>query len=456
MNRIFRRVKIIVGRSVRRVKRFVEYVTSGVWCDTKQSFKVNAIKTLNLSVRSFLNGDLQSRACAMTYRTVLAIVPALAILFAIGRGFGLRNVLKDELIANFASQKELLNKAFSFVDSYLGQSSEGLFVGVGIVLLLWTLISLLGSVENAFNMIWGVKSGRSIWRKITDYLAIFLILPVLMICASGITVLVSSTVEKMLPLEFISPLLSVILDVASLVLTWLFFTGAYMLIPNTKVKFKNAFLAGVLAGTAFIILQWLFITGTLYVSKYNAIYGSFAFLPLLLIWLQLVWVICLSGAVVCYASQNIFQYNFSREIANISLNYRSKIAVSLMTVIVGNYDRGELPITEREISVKYAFPPSLAAKTLNMLVDAGLLLRVVIDNKSEVIGYAPAIEPSKLTIADVLTRVDNIGTTEFVPGFEKRFSQVISHMDIIDRACDAEAAKYLIRDLNVSSLETKA
>ena len=234
---------------------------------------------------------------------MLAVVPALALILAIGRGFGLQEVLENELIDSFESQRDVLVKAFDFVDSYLSQSSEGIFVGVGIAMLLWTLISILGSVEQAFNDIWGVKNGRSIWRKLTDYLAIFLILPVLMICASGITVFVSANLQQLLPFDFVTPLLKWLLDFASLVFIWLFFTGVYMLIPNTKVKFKNAFVAGMFAGTGFMILQWLFITGQIYVSKYNAIYGSFAFLPLLLIWLQLVWVISLAGGVICYASQ---------------------------------------------------------------------------------------------------------------------------------------------------------
>ncbi|MDE6490837.1 MAG: YihY/virulence factor BrkB family protein, partial [Muribaculaceae bacterium] len=164
------------------------YYSHGVWGDTRSSFKVNMIKTINLSVRSFLSADLQSTACALTYRMLLAIVPALALLFAIGRGFGFQNILTTQLFDYFPSQQKALETAFRFVDAYLAQASEGIFVGIGILFLLWTLISLVSSVEDAFNRIWGVKYGRSFWRKITDYTAIFLILPVLMICSSGLSI----------------------------------------------------------------------------------------------------------------------------------------------------------------------------------------------------------------------------------------------------------------------------
>lgn len=289
---------------------------------------------------------------------LLAIVPALALLFAIGRGFGFQNILTTQLFGYFPSQQKALEAAFRFVDAYLAQASEGIFVGVGILFLLWTLISLVSSVEDAFNKIWGVKYGRSLWRKITDYTAIFLILPVLMICSSGLSIFMSTTLQEAVPLKFMSPAISVILDCATIVLTWLFFTGVYMLIPNTTVKFKNALMSGILAGVAFQVLQWLFVTGQLYVSKYNAIYGGFAFLPLLLIWMQLVWVICLSGAVLCYSSQNIFRFSFTSEVTDISALYRRKITLAIMAVVAKRFKMGLQPLQRRRLrgGLQYTHP----------------------------------------------------------------------------------------------------
>ena len=272
-------------RLVQRATNLWLYCSQDVWNDNSKSIKVNIIKTVNLSVRSFLDQDLQSRACAMTYRTILAIVPALALLFAIGRGFGLQNTLQGELIKYFPSQQTVLTQSFQFVDSYLNEASGGLFVGIGIVFLLWTLISLLSSVEDSFNTIWQVLKGRQIWRKVTDYLAIFILLPVLMICAAGLQLMMTTSLKTLLPYDFIDSALPVIFDCLSVVLTWVFFAGSYMLIPNTKVKLGPALISGVVVGTAYQILQWLFVSGQMYVAKYNAIYGSFSFLPLMLIWL---------------------------------------------------------------------------------------------------------------------------------------------------------------------------
>ena len=181
----------------------------------------------------------------------------------------MQNLIEGELLHLFPAQHQAVTAAMGFVDAYLSQSSEGVFVGVGIVFLLWTLISLLMNVESTFNLVWDVKEGRSVWRKLTDYTAILIILPVLLICSGGITLLVSSTLQSLLHWEFMTPLISCIMEVGSWVLTWLFFTIVYVAIPNTRVKFLNAVPAGALAAAGFLVLQWVFVSGQMYVARYN-------------------------------------------------------------------------------------------------------------------------------------------------------------------------------------------
>ena len=386
--------------------RIYRYVSGGVWSDTRRSWMIDLIKTLNLSVRSFLNSDLQNRASALTYQTLLAVVPALALLFAIGRGFGFQNLLQTQLFSSFPAQAEALKAAFTslkFVDSYLAQSSEGIFVGIGIVFLLWTLISLISSVEDSFNRIWGIEHGRSFWRKITDYTAICLILPVLMICSSGITLLMSTTIQKVLPFDFLSPLVSTLLDFSSVILVWFFFAGSYMLIPNTKVKFKNALIAGIIAGTSFVILQWLFLSGQIYVTRYNAIYGSFSFLPLLLIWLQLVWLITLSGAV-----------------------------------------KGMKPLTNRQIAVEYQLPISLVTASTNRLASEGIILHVATKPGSDVFALTPAVNPAEFTLGELLRRMVGHGSDNFIPNFDKNFRRVNLTLSML------EADKILVSSLTIN------
>ena len=429
-----------------------EYVTVGVWRDTRRNWKVDTVKTLALSAKSFFNADLQTQACAMTYRTLLAVVPALALLFAIGRGFGLQNVLQDELFRMFPAQHQAVGYAMNFVDSYLSSSSEGIFVGVGLIFLLWTLISLFGNIEDTFNLIWGVKQGRSLGRKITDYTAMLLILPVVMICASGLTILLSSTLQAFLHWTFMSPVITWVLEGVSWVLTWLFFALLYLLMPNTKVKFVNAFIAGVFAGTGFLVLQWLFVTGQLYVSKYNAIYGSFSFLPLMLIWMQLTWVITFAGGVICYSSQNIFLYSFDDAIRSMSSGYYARLVIAIGAVVVQRFVDGDGATLTTDMVKAYNLPPRLVAMIIDTLVACGALSVVDVDPKHEIKGYQPALDPSKITVAEVFRRLDAKGSADFIPDFNENFPGAVETYRAMHMAEEKISGGVLLSQISVKKI----
>lgn len=438
-----------ISRLVDRCMSLWEYVSEGVWRDTRHTFKVNAIKTLNLSARSFMNSDMQTQACAMTFRTLLAIVPALALLFAIGRGFGLQNMLQDELFHVFPAQKTAVSYALSFVDSYLSSSSEGVFVGVGLVVLLWTMISLFGNIEDTFNLIWGVP-GRSFGRKITDYTAMLMILPVVLICAGGMSLMLSTTLQSLFHWEFMSPIITIIIEGSSWLLTWLFFALLYLLMPNAKVKFANAFMAGAMAGTGFLVLQWLFVTGQLYVSRYNAIYGSFSFLPLMLLWMQLTWVIVFAGGVVCYSSQNIFMYNFNNAIRNMSSSFYARLTLALCALVVQNFVNGRGATTMAEVVKRYNLPPRLGTMICDKLVRAGVLSVVEIMPKSDLRGYQPALDPAKITVALVYDRLDTIGSTDFIPDFNSNFPGVVEAYKKIHEGEEAITSEMLLSDIKIN------
>lgn len=430
----------------RKTMRLWQYATVGVWHDRRNTLTVRLIKTISLTIKSFLNTDLQSTACALTYRLLLALVPALALIFAIGRGFGFQNLLESQLFNYFPSQRKALETALQFVDNYLAQASEGLFVGVGIVVLLWTLISLISAVEDAFNQIWGVKHGRTLWRKITDYTAIFLILPVLMVCGSGLTAFMSTSVENLLP--FMSPIVAACLDLASVLLIWLFFTGVYMLIPNAKVKFKNALPAGIMAGIAYQVLQWLFVGGQIYVSKYNAIYGGFAFLPLLLIWLQLVWLFTLSGALICYAAQSITDYALENDVYGISFNYKTRIGVGILAVIAKRYQKGLSPLTAVNLQRTFNIPLRLISLLLQEMEDLRLVNRVIPANNPELVAFQPARDFSTLTVGEVLIAFRNHGSHDFVSEFDKEFKGLNDTLNDIDKTI-LDSTTTLVTDIEI-------
>lgn len=407
-----------------RVLKIANYCWTNVWADDRKSWKVSLVKILNLTVKSIMNPNFQNLAAAMTYRTVLAIVPVLALLFAICRGFGFQNLLTSQLYSFFPSQRKAMETALSFVDSYLAQASEGVFVGVGIVFLLWTVISLLSNLEDSFNTIFNVKEGRTLWRKATDYLGIFIVLPILIISSTGITVVLDTTLKRLLPIEFLTPAISLLFEFISFLISCLLFASCYMLIPNTKVRFANAFAAGTLAALAYTVLQWLFVSGQMYVSKYNAIYGSFSFLPLLLIWLQLVWLFTFVGAEVCYASQNFSRFNFQNHIADISLSYLLKVDLAVMAIIAKRFAAGRPPVNAEDISRDYGIPLMLSEKSIERLLKAGIINHVVTTDGAPRGDVAPSRDVSTLTIGGVLAAIYDTGQSDFIPGFATDFAGV--------------------------------
>ncbi len=405
--------------------RNVRYCVSGVWNDSRTLLSVRAVKIVNLSVRSFLDRDLQIRAGSLTYSTVLAIVPALAMLFAIARGFGFQNLMQNELFRYFPSQQQALETALTYVDNYLAQASQGIFIGIGVVFLLWTLLSLMSNVEDTFNHVWGITAKRSLQRKFTDYSALFLLLPLLMLCSAGISIFMSDAVQHVFAGNRLSPVAHRLLAFTPTVIAWIIFTAAYYLVPNTRVSFKASLFAGILCGTTFQLVQWLFVTGQVYVSKYNAIYGSFAFLPLLLVWLQLSWLIALSGVVLTYAWQNFDRFSFSDHVKDISQAYANDLAIAVLAFAAKRFKQREAPLTAKELITAYDVPASLAKDILERLQRAGLLTAISsVDAKAEV-GYQPAYDPDDLTVNTALNALTTVGSSNFIVKADTRFAPVL-------------------------------
>lgn len=410
--------------------RWCKYVTNGVWNDSRSDLKVSIVKIINLTVRSFLDGGLQAKACALTYHTVLAIVPALALFCAIGRGFGLQNFLEEQLILKVPSQAQIIEEAFVFVDSYLDQASGGIFIGIGIVFLLWTLISLLRNIEKTFNKIWQAPENRSFLRMTADYLSILIIIPILLVCTSGISIFMSTSLSKLLPFEITKPAIEILIDALGVLLSWLLFVATYIFIPNTKVKFKNAIVPGIIVGTACQVLQWLFLSGQLYVSKYNAIYGSFSLIPLLLIWIQLIWLFTLIGGVLCYAIQNIENYNYGSNIKNISMSYRCQVTIAIMSIIAQRFKSSLPALTPIELAQHHHIPINLVTPVLQRLCKMGLVTFVdTPDKEQNDRPVQPAGDVNSITVADMMNRMMKFGSTDFIPGFYDEYPQIKEETD---------------------------
>lgn len=438
-----------IDKLIEKAERAYEYCVSGVWSDPSKSMKVRLIKTVNLTVQAFLNRDLQIKSMAITYQTVFAMVPALALLLAISKGFGFQEIVEKELYTYFPSQSKALGAALGFVDSYLAEASSGILVGVGLIVLLWTLISLLSNIEDAFNNIWDLKTGRNTIQKIKDYIAIFLLIPILMILSSGISIFMSSTVLAAVPFAFLTPMVNAFMELLPVVLTWGAFTLCFWLIPNTKVEFKFAAISGAFCAVAFEVLQLLFLNGQIYVSKYNAIYGSFAFLPLMLIWLQLSWLLLLSGCGLTYSLQNVFSYNFFGNLTTVAESYFRKVLLVVTAVIYRRFHIGLSAPTRNSLSMTYGLPIRMVSGIADRLEKAGLIQIIESRDGKNDPGLIPTTDTDRIMVKDVVARVESAGMKDFIPEFNTTYRQALAELnDISERMYEAAGDK-LIRDLDI-------
>ena len=268
--------------------------------------KLNQIyRTLELTIRFFTAKRVMTQASALTYSTLLAIVPMLAVIFAIARGFGYNKYIEIWFRDALSSQPQVADILTDFVNSYLIHTQSGIFLGVGLIFMLYTVLMLVNNVEETFNQIWQVNNSRPIMRSITNYLAMFFLFPIIIVVSMGLSIFMATIAKHMEGLILLGPAVSRLLDFSPYLLLSVLFILAYVYMPNTDVKLKSAIVPGILSGIAMQLLQLFYIHSQIWVTGYNAIYGSFAALPLFMLWLQISWTICLFGAQLTFTNQNM-------------------------------------------------------------------------------------------------------------------------------------------------------
>ena len=268
---------------------------------------------LYLTIRFFTEKRVLTQASALTYSTLLAIVPMLAVVFAIARGFGYNKYREVWFREVLASQPQVADVIVTFVNSYLVHTKSGIFLGVGLIFMLYTVLMLVNNVEETFNQIWQVNNSRPIIRSFTNYLAMFFLFPIIIVISTGLSIFMETVAGKMDDFVLLEPIFNNLISLSPSMLMSLLFIVLYVYMPNTKVRFSCAVIPGILAGIAMHVLQIVYIHSQIWVTGYNAIYGSFAALPLFMLWVQISWTICLFGAQLTYTNQNLNRIGFNLE-----------------------------------------------------------------------------------------------------------------------------------------------
>ena len=372
--------------------------------------KEKVISILKALWQDFTAKRVMDAVGTLTYSTLLAIVPILAVVFAIARGFGYSKYIESWFRETLASQPQAAEAIIGFVNSYLVHTKSGLFLGIGLLFMLWTVLILTRNIEQTFNDIWQVKKPRSIVRTLTDYIAMFFLVPIVIVVTSGLSLVMATLGGEVGDYFVLGPVMRIVVFLMPYVLMSAVFVILYVFMPNTKVKFKSALLPGIVAGVAMQLLQLFYIHSQLWVSGYNAIYGSFAALPLFMLWVQASWTICLMGAELTYTNQNLEDFAFNADASKLSHRARVMMSVLLMSLICKRFAEGRRPYTALELKMETGIPIRIVSDLLYDLVQVKLLSETRYDeNDDDCRCFQPAESINHLSVGTVVDRLESKG-----------------------------------------------
>jgi membrane protein len=429
-----------------------DFIKHGIWSKAEQEYDsplarwaVRHFKVLIYSFNGFGNHRLDQTSAALTFYTMMSIVPIIALIFGIVKGFGGETSLEQYLYSEFASSREVVEQILNFADNLLARTKGGVLASVSFVVLVWAVVRLFGNAESAFNTIWEVRRSRSLARKLSDYLSVVFVAPILLLISNTMVIYVKTRLSAL----SMPWLLETLYGTTSLATMWIMFAFIYTVMPNTRVKLRSAFPAGVIAGTMFQLFQIGYVWLQTWMTSYNAIYGSFAALPLFLIWLQTSWQIVLAGAELTFAYQNIRRYEQERESLHMSYDHRQKVMVATMMITIRNFLDNSEGVTSELIAEKLGLPLRIVRDVIFDLEGAGLLSSVHHAADEKVNYYIPARDVHAIRVCDVIDSVETRGQQQFDLQINPPLQRIGELLDKM-RADNARAAENaLLMDIRV-------
>ena len=415
-----------------------------------KSLFIRFLRIVILAIRGFNENKCKFRASALTFFSLLSIVPVIALMFGIAKGFGLQERVAAQILEKMKGQEEVANRVITFANSLLDKTSGGVIAGVGVVFLFWTIISLLGNIEGSFNDIWGIVKPRTFGRKFSDYLVTMLVCPILLAVAGGATIFLSGQMgtltEKFPVLKDFGPAFWLVMKLLPYLTIWVSFTFIFIFMPNTKVRFISGLIAGIVAGTLFQMVQWAYVNFQVQITTKYAIYGSFAAMPLFLLWLQISWFIILFGAEVSFAHQNVETYEFEPDCLSASHSFKTLLSILITQRLVHRFCAGEKPSNASGLSHELEIPVRLVRQLLYDLSESGILSEVKKGEDKE-LAYQPATDADKITVKFVIDRLEQRGTSSIPVLRSAEMDKLSDCLRQLDATIEKSPANVLLKNL---------
>ena len=386
---------------------------------------VRVLQFLSFVSSNFMANNSLLRASALSFTTLLSFVPLFALAFSLLKGLGAQNRLAPLILNQVAAGSQVV---VNRILSYINNTNMGSLGAIGLATLLFTAISMLGSIEDAFNVAWGVSETRSFYRKFSDYLSVLLSAPLLLLAATSITTSLQSKwlTGWLFETTYLGDLFLFLLSLAPYLSVWIALLLLYIFIPNTRVRFGSALLGALLAGTLWQMAQWGYIHFQVGVGNYNAIYGTLAVLPILMVWIYASWLIVLFGMEVVAAHQQL--PTFRRDIRGSSISHScgELVALAALRHIAGAFHKGAAGWGEEHLACKVGVPLRVMRETLQKLTGAGFIVPAGDTSRT----YLPARELDQITLAQVLLALKRHGAWCSIAG-EQETREI---QETVDRA----------------------
>ena len=394
------------------------FLTVGMFMKTEHSSKrrnmlIRQFQKFYLTVKFFFVRDHAAFTAQLSFSTIMAIVPIASMIFAIANGFGFGQFLEKQFREMLSAQPEAATWLLKLTQSYLVHAKTGLFIGIGLMIMLYSVFSLIRTVETAFDNIWQVKDSRPLSRIVIDYTALMFLVPISIIILSGLSIYFYSFVENLNGLRFLGTIASFSLRylVPWAILT-LMFIVLYVFMPNAKVKITKTIGPAMIASIAMLCLQAVYIHGQIFLTSYNAIYGSFAALPLFMLWILASWYICLFCAELSYTNQNLEYYEFLVETKDVCHNDLLVMSATVLSHICQRFSDGENPYTALELKTLTRIPLRVTVDILHKLKEVELISENHSTATDEV-TYTPTHDTSNITVGEMVARLEAAPASKF-------------------------------------------
>lgn len=406
-----------MNQRIQRIREFIQY---DLWRqsdiaihDYKKRLLYRTLQTIILVARGFKDKALNVRANSLSFSLLFAFVPLIAGVFAIARGFGFEELLRERLSSSFLAEANIVPVIIEWVDRYLETARDGLFLGIGLIVLIWAVYAFFNMLEHSFNNIWNVKQTRSFGRRLTNYMVVLLLVPIMIILTSGISIFLNSTQSLAPVLQAIEPIRRVLLRTVPFIVASGVFTWIFIAIPNTKVRFLSAVIPGLIMGVLFQVVQIFSVYLVILFTRMSLVYGAFSAIPLILIWLHITCWLLLVGAELAFAIQNNDMFAYEKDLENMSRRYKDYVMLYLLSVIIRRFEQGKVPQTAQEMAAKNQLPIRLVQQLLSRLEETNIVRRVYVE-QAEDETFVPALDTRQITVEMVIGRISAQGTEEFL------------------------------------------